>query len=190
MVGQIYLFYFLFGWYLNGKFDNWYDGLIIFRNITITEIILEGWLWFIGDKQSYEIWKIITGFLLTGLIHETSLYIVHRFVHETSLYRWHHMHHSKFGPLAAWYCSAVEHIFINMGTVALGFLICWNLGIYIGAIQTQLFAIYGVYSSVNGHNFGSRHELHHLNSKVRFSDGTFILDKIFGTYCVPIHIQW
>lgn len=181
MFGQIYLFYFISGKYMNGRLDNWWDTHVVCRNILISELLLEFWIWFAGDKQSYEVWQIITGILLTGLIHETTLYIVHRLAHETSLYRWHRLHHSKFGPLYAWYCSPVEHCFINMGTIVAGIATCWLLGIWIGAVQIQLFAIYGVYSSVNGHKPGSKHEAHHLNCKVRFSDGTGLIDRIFGT---------
>jgi len=111
------------------------------------------------------------------VLQDVWFYSVHQLFHKVpTLYQYHKLHHSMYGAFYAWYSTLLEHIIINIASVAVPF---WffrvNSYYLLGLIVLQ------IYTSIDGHTNGSPHNKHHLNIRKRLGS-IYLLDRLFGSF--------
>lgn len=146
--------------------------LQVSKNLFITEL-----LYFLGDTYliNYNASFSFINFILFILMQDLYFYAVH-FIMHNYIYRIHVLHHSLYSPYYAWYGSVYEHIFLNLGSVGIPFMIFPNSSLCFFVIITLQ-----TYTSVNGHTSDSPHSIHHLHPKKRLGS-IYLIDRLLGTY--------
>lgn len=114
-------------------------------------------------------------------ISETYFYWAHRLAHISYFYIYHKKHHEYTLPpwWAAYHCSLVEHLCVNLGSVFVPLLLVeCSIG------QAWIFILIVTINSIWAHDSQPRntHVKHHLNQKCNFGAGLYLWDRIFATY--------
>lgn len=144
----------------------------------ICNLLLSELVWYLGsalEPVPFSIWNLF-GFYLVQSVY---FYVVHRWVmHSPAGLHVHAKHHEILAGYAAWYAHPAEHLFLNLGSVAVAFAIFRN-----SSLALLMLIIGLIYNGVRSHASGSNHAAHHANPKVRYGLGGFYeLDRLFGTY--------
>lgn len=148
------------------------DQLIrILINILITEILAIYAFWYSNLFSEFSSINL-TMFFLTQDIY---FYSIHRLLHAYA-YRVHAVHHEIFGPLFAWNTTLLDHILLNVMSVAVPFYFFPNTKMVLLLIITL-----EIYTSVNGHTYNSPHHTHHKNLRKRFGS-IYLVDRLLGSY--------
>lgn len=131
---------------------------------------------------AYTFWvsDIFTSFSFCNLVmffvvQDFYFYAVHKLLHKFA-YRIHKTHHETFGPILAWNASLIDHFLLNVGSLAIPFLLFPNTRFILLLLITL-----EIYTSVNGHTYNSYHHLHHNNPTKRLGS-IYIFDRLFGSY--------
>lgn len=89
----------------------------------------------------------------------------------------HYIHHSRdVSAILGWCAHPIEHLFLNIGSVAFPFFV-FNNTKYI----LTIIAILEAYWSVSGHVKHTPHHIHHIHMNKRFGS-IYIIDRLFGSY--------
>jgi sterol desaturase/sphingolipid hydroxylase (fatty acid hydroxylase superfamily) len=149
------------------------DGVIlVLKNLLITELaflFISAYYVFPNEMNYFNI-------LFMMLTQDVYFYTTHRLFHTKYLYKYHKTHHTGLHPLYAWHAEHIDHIIVNLGSIAVPFMIFPNPGYIL-----TLIALLEIYTSVNGHTGKTVHTEHHTDSNKRYGS-LYILDRILGTY--------
>lgn len=148
---------------------------LVFQNIICTEVVYFSMMYWLEDVV-ISWYVVLFRFVMIELFQETYVYFSHRFFHRY-LYHWHKSHHQTYGTWYAWHNHIVDHLCITLTSVVLP-IILFPIPKYL----LNLYVVYGICSSVNGHTGNSNHSIHHMNPAKRFGDGFHIWDKILDSY--------
>lgn len=147
--------------------------LTVLVNVLFTEALFWTGLQYLDFNKSFSIWRLL-GFLLAQDLY---FYASHRLFHSVPfLYVFHKVHHQEYSPVCAWHSHLVDHMLINVASVAVSFWLFpnpyWTL---------VLICIAQCRSSVTGHRDGTPHQLHHLNVQKRLGS-VYLFDRLIGSY--------
>lgn len=117
----------------------------------------------------------IINFILFILAQDVYFYFVHYIMHKY-FYSIHALHHTIYAPFYAWYGSVYEHIFLNLGSIAIPFILFPNSSLIFLLIITLQ-----TYTSVNGHTSDSPHSVHHVHPKRRLGS-VYLIDRLMRTF--------
>ena len=149
----------------------------IIHNVTINVLLTEllyfiGW-WFDPFDVTPLSAKNLVLFFITQDVY---FYLVHKFVFHGLLYNLHHQHHNYITSYLAWYCSPIEHLALNVGSVVVAYWLFPNARwVFVVLICLQ------TYTSVNGHNPNSPHSVHHRFHNKRFGS-IYLLDRLMDSF--------
>lgn len=157
------------------------DIFLVVCNVVLTELAFEASK-FLTLPESFNGWHLFSFFVL----QDVYFYLVHYSLHHYNV-GFHSIHHKRYGAFYAWYCHPFEQLLLNVGSVAIPFILVPNCRVVL-----LLIVVLQVYTSVNGHNcisvVGSNKQIalelhggHHLDSKKRFGS-IYLMDRIFSTY--------
>jgi sterol desaturase/sphingolipid hydroxylase (fatty acid hydroxylase superfamily) len=143
----------------------------VMYNLVLTEILyFVGYFWII-PFQNFSLFNLFAFWI----VQDIYFYLVHLLFHRY-LFQYHKQHHSSYGPFLSWYCHWSEHLFLNLGSVGIPFIMFPNPSwLFLLTICIE------VYTSVNGHTIGSPHHKHHLDTTKRLGS-IYIIDKLLGNY--------
>jgi len=151
------------------------DDLInkVMVNLLITELLyFIGWMY---DPFTYTQLNIVY-LVLFFVAQDIYFYSVHRFLFHGALYNLHSIHHNYINSYLAWYCSTLEHILLNVGSVVVAFWLFPNaewLFTLLICLQT--------YTAVNGHTPNSPHSVHHRFSNKRYGS-IYLVDRLMKSF--------
>lgn len=149
-----------------------------FSNLAITVVL---YLIYLNKVPLYVLSRylplqILNVFALSNLW----FYWSHRLMHSSVLMKYHALHHSVSDPppLATFYCSTLEHLIVNTGTLLVP-LIITPLPRYVNELWTLTI----LYKSIKAHMADPRdhHFIHHSTCVYNFGAKPF-MDKLFGTF--------
>lgn len=113
------------------------------------------------------------------LLTEIFFAMCHRLLHTPYLYFIHKQHHEN-NPTHCTSCldaHPIEFFVANIGAAGVPMVILP------GTFLTQiLWVLIAVVNTVMAHHFEGAHSIHHTKFKYNYSQGTYILDRIFKTY--------
>lgn len=107
--------------------------------------------------------NIITDFIniiLIILSQDIYFYTSHKICHLYFFKSIHYIHHSKFDAIYAFYAHPIDHIFVNMFSVVLPYLL-FPISNYALTLMVAV-QLYGAVSS-HSQDLEHQHKLHHLN---------------------------
>jgi hypothetical protein len=145
---------------------------VVSRNILATEL-----LWYVGHSYiltylpSFSLLNLILFFIAQDIYFYSVHYLLHKY-----FYSIHATHHSIYGPFYAWYSTAIEHILLNLGSIAVPFILFPNSSLtFICIITLQM------YTSINGHTDNSPHSKHHADTRKRLGS-IYLVDRFMDSY--------
>lgn len=145
---------------------------IVAKNIIATEL-----LWYLGYSYiltylpSFSLLNLILFFITQDIYFYSVHYLLHKY-----FYRIHAMHHSIYGPFYAWYSTVTEHVLLNLGSIAVPFILFPNSSLTLIFIITLQ-----MYTSINGHTENSPHSKHHADPKKRLGS-IYLVDRFLDSY--------
>lgn len=147
--------------------------LIVLVNVLIAEVFFWIGYHYITFSESFSVLNLV-GFVI---LQDAWFYATHRMLHSNSfLYQFHKLHHTVYSPVYAWLAHPIDHIVVNLGSVAVPFMICdnpyWVL-VLLCALECH--------TSVTGHADGTPHHTHHKNVTKRLGS-IYLFDRLLGSY--------
>ncbi len=149
----------------------------IINNVTINVLISEllyfiGWLY---DPFEYT-GLSVKNLLMFFVTQDIYFYLVHKYIFHGPLWYLHHQHHNYINSYLAWYCSPIEQLLLNLGSVAFSFWLFPNAEwVLVAIICLQ------TYTSVNGHTPNSPHSVHHRFPNKRFGS-IYLVDRLMKSF--------
>jgi sterol desaturase/sphingolipid hydroxylase (fatty acid hydroxylase superfamily) len=146
---------------------------LVFYNLFQIELIyFLTWLFYIfPDEYNF------INFGLIIILQDVWFFTTHKLAHVVKpIYAIHSIHHKYFGAFYAFHAHKLDHLIINIGSIAVPFFI-----FPINSNLLNVMMLIQIYIGVNTHTINAPHHIHHLNVTKRL--GTFyIMDKLFGSY--------
>ena len=115
-------------------------------------------------------------------------YVLHRALHTRRLWKWHKAHHTgQVRPVKALDADAPEHLMVNLGSFACGFVVSHVVfgfafhrsAVYVWTAVSTLNTCWSHCPELDGEN-GS-HVLHHKHLKCNYGVGFYIGDRLLGS---------
>lgn len=148
----------------------WVQIINVLENLIITDALFVSSFWLLPFGS-----LSFTNLLMMFIVQDIYFYTIHKLFHVFA-YKLHKLHHSIYGPFYAWHATVIEHITINLMSVG----VPW----YLFPNPSWLFVIIcmmEIYTSVNGHTYGSPHNIHHVYQNKRLGS-IYLVDRVLGTY--------
>jgi len=144
----------------------------VFYNLILTEVFF-----FLAWLYDFPVGVFsFTNLVIFYIVQDIYFYLVHKFIFHGPLYFMHKRHHERLDAYAAWYASTIEHILLNIGSIAVPFWLFPNATLVFLVIILQQ-----IYTSVDGHTLNSPHSVHHKDITRRFGS-IYLLDRLFGSF--------
>jgi sterol desaturase/sphingolipid hydroxylase (fatty acid hydroxylase superfamily) len=128
------------------------------------------------DSFPVDMLALVVWILMSEVIFST----LHYFLHFPILYRWIHKQHHENNPsysTSSLDCNIIEFIITNVGAVAMPMII-WPGSIWMGI----LWIAFATVNTCIAHSLEGDHMVHHTEFKYNYGQGTYVFDKIMGTY--------
>lgn len=152
------------------------EGELLFRvliNVLIAELLFWSGTSVMTFPDEFSGWNLVY-FLLA---QDVWMYTIHRMFHKIPyLYQFHRLHHSEYAPVYAWLAHPIDHIFINLASVGIPFMLFSN-----PYWTMVLLCMAQCRSSVTGHDNGTPHHMHHRDHTKQLGS-IYLLDRILGSY--------
>ena len=138
---------------------------VVLVNIGLAELVfLLSWWFDVFTMGTFGFGQLV----LFYIVQDVYFYIVHKFIFHKLLYSVHSRSHDYFKPYAAWYCHPIEHLVLNIGSIAASFWLFPTSPLVLWFIMVQQ-----IYMSMTKHRPNSLYYMHHINGNCRF--GSFYL---------------
>jgi sterol desaturase/sphingolipid hydroxylase (fatty acid hydroxylase superfamily) len=126
-------------------------------------------------------------FLLCVLLADCWFYIGHRFCHWHSwfykhIHKLHHVYSEPMG-ITAFDSHPIEHLLLNILSVAMGPLVFFYIGYPFTENQFLQWIVFVTMNSVRAHSsYSIHHYNHHKYLFYNYGQGTYVLDILLGTF--------
>jgi len=149
------------------------DAIInVIKNLIITDNIYL----FVSCYYEFSEFSLLN-IILMLIAQDIYFYTMHKVFHNKYMYNsFHHIHHQSLQPFYAWRAHIVEHIVVNIGSIAIPFFLFPN-----NSYVLTLIVLVQVYTSVNGHTGLTDHAKHHIDHN-KCLGSIYIMDRLLFTY--------
>jgi len=128
------------------------------------------------DSFPVDMLALVIWILMSEVIFST----LHYFLHFPILYRWIHKQHHENNPsysTSSLDCNIIEFIFANVGAVGIPMII-WPGSGWMGLF----WIVFVTANTCVAHSIEGDHMIHHTQFRYNYGQGTYLFDKIMGTY--------
>lgn len=164
-------------WYWNSEEDTAQKYTAYRRSITNFVLLFMVSIYGIPDIPEED--AFLLPLTMWVILSEIFFATTHRLLHTKPLY-WIHKQHHENNPSFSTSCLDAHPIEFFVGNILVA-----SLPMYLirGSANCQMFwAFFATLNTVKAHHDEDVHQIHHRKFKYNYSQGTYILDRWFGTY--------